>query len=69
MATPAMAVNEGELVHLASPVLVTGFGPFLHHPVNASWAAVQELEKIGLQNSKLRSAVPLVTREVSLVAP
>ncbi|XP_072261122.1 pyroglutamyl-peptidase 1 isoform X3 [Pyxicephalus adspersus] len=29
-------------------VVVTGFGPFGEHAVNASWVAVQELEKIGL---------------------
>ncbi|XP_074834313.1 pyroglutamyl-peptidase 1 isoform X2 [Carettochelys insculpta] len=30
------------------PVVVTGFGPFGEHAVNASWIAVQELEKLGL---------------------
>ncbi|XP_053228688.1 pyroglutamyl-peptidase 1 isoform X2 [Podarcis raffonei] len=29
-------------------VVVTGFGPFGEHSVNASWIAVQELEKLGL---------------------
>lgn len=29
-------------------VIVTGFGPFGEHAVNASWVAVQELEKLGL---------------------
>ncbi|KAM9330572.1 pyroglutamyl-peptidase 1 [Gastrophryne carolinensis] len=29
-------------------VVVTGFGPFGEHKVNASWVAVQELEKLGL---------------------
>ncbi|KAM7024656.1 pyroglutamyl-peptidase 1 isoform 2-T2 [Acridotheres tristis] len=29
-------------------VVVTGFGPFGEHAVNASWIAVQELEKLGL---------------------
>uniref|UniRef100_S4R510 Pyroglutamyl-peptidase I n=1 Tax=Petromyzon marinus TaxID=7757 RepID=S4R510_PETMA len=27
---------------------VTGFGPFREHNVNASWVAVQELEKLGM---------------------
>ncbi|XP_018425317.1 PREDICTED: pyroglutamyl-peptidase 1 isoform X1 [Nanorana parkeri] len=31
-------------------VVVTGFGPFGEHAVNASWVAVQELEKAGLQD-------------------
>ncbi|KAG8454653.1 hypothetical protein GDO86_001030 [Hymenochirus boettgeri] len=29
-------------------IVVTGFGPFGEHTVNASWVAVQELEKLGL---------------------
>ncbi|XP_053558929.1 pyroglutamyl-peptidase 1 [Bombina bombina] len=29
-------------------VVVTGFGPFGEHTINASWVAVQELEKLGL---------------------
>ncbi|KAF7692450.1 pyroglutamyl-peptidase 1 [Silurus meridionalis] len=29
-------------------VIVTGFGPFGEHSVNASWVAVQELMKLGL---------------------
>ncbi|KAG8594437.1 hypothetical protein GDO81_001204 [Engystomops pustulosus] len=29
-------------------VVVTGFGPFGEHAVNASWVAVQELKKLGL---------------------
>ncbi|XP_053524075.1 pyroglutamyl-peptidase 1 isoform X2 [Artibeus jamaicensis] len=32
-------------------VVVTGFGPFGEHTVNASWVAVQELEKLGLGDS------------------
>ncbi|XP_039623130.1 pyroglutamyl-peptidase 1 [Polypterus senegalus] len=31
-------------------VVVTGFGPFGEHTVNASWVAVQELKKLGLGN-------------------
>ena len=49
------AMNEDR-----GPVLVTGFGPFRHHPVNASWAAVQELEAIGISQP-----TQLVTKEVS----
>uniref|UniRef100_A0A8C5LTC2 Pyroglutamyl-peptidase I n=1 Tax=Leptobrachium leishanense TaxID=445787 RepID=A0A8C5LTC2_9ANUR len=32
-------------------VVVTGFGPFGEHKVNASWIAVQELDKLGLGES------------------
>ena len=46
------------------PILVTGFGPFHNHAVNASWAAVQELEKIEILNSDSQ-IIPLVTKEVS----
>ena len=42
------------------PVLVTGFGPFGHRSVNASWAAVQELEAVGISQPGR-----LVTKEVS----
>ena len=44
------------------PVLVTGFGPFHHHVVNASWVAVQEMKKLGVKhNSK---EVRLEIREI-----
>ncbi|XP_026940514.1 pyroglutamyl-peptidase 1 isoform X2 [Sagmatias obliquidens] len=33
------------------PGLFVGFGPFGEHTVNASWIAVQELEKLGLGDS------------------
>ncbi|XP_045778003.1 pyroglutamyl-peptidase 1 [Maniola jurtina] len=31
-------------------VLVTGFGPFLNHPVNASWEAVRSMNKEEIEN-------------------
>ncbi|XP_071079518.1 pyroglutamyl-peptidase 1-like [Haliotis cracherodii] len=42
-------------------VLVTGFGPFGCHKVNASWVAVQELEKLGLGDD-----VDLVTQKLAV---
>ena len=33
------------------PVLVTGFGPFYGHSVNASWVAVQEMAELTVHNS------------------
>ena len=47
----------------SSVVLVTGFGPFHHHTVNASWAAVQELQKIGVRDVD-SVGVTLAIREV-----
>ena len=43
-------------------VLVTGFGPFGVHKVNASWVAVQELEALGLDDP----FVDLVVEEISV---
>lgn len=44
------------------PVLVTGFGPFHHHSVNASWVAVQELHKVGVEHKS--KPVRLEIREI-----
>jgi pyroglutamyl-peptidase len=41
-------------------VIVTGFGPFASHSVNASWVAVQEMERTG----GLGDDVTLVTTEI-----
>ncbi|XP_053321699.1 pyroglutamyl-peptidase 1 [Spea bombifrons] len=40
-------------------VVVTGFGPFGEHAVNASWVAVKELEKLGLGDE-----VDLIVHEI-----
>lgn len=54
-----------ELEENESPVLVTGFGPFGHHLINASWEAVKELEKLGIEyNSK---PLCLKTRQVPVL--
>ena len=42
-----------------SSVTVEGFGPFGNHLVNASWVAVQELEKMGVAND-----IDLVVKEI-----
>jgi pyroglutamyl-peptidase len=43
-------------------VVVTGFGAFGVHKINASWVAVKELEKIGLTDP----FVSLTTEEVKV---
>ncbi|XP_072167218.1 pyroglutamyl-peptidase 1-like [Diadema setosum] len=43
-------------------VVVTGFGPFGEHNVNASWVAVQELQRIGLKDD-----IELVVKEVPVI--
>ena len=43
-------------------VVVTGFGPFGAHKVNASWVAVQELKAIGLEDP----FVDLVVEEITV---
>ncbi|XP_070541925.1 pyroglutamyl-peptidase 1-like [Ptychodera flava] len=52
-------------------VVVTGFGPFGEHKVNASWQAVQELEQIGLLNnvSLITKEMPVVYDDVKTIVP
>lgn len=47
------------------PVLVTGFGPFGHHTVNASWVAVSGLKKLGVEHNARQ--VPLEAKEIPVV--
>jgi len=57
--TEAVTNGHGNGEHNeAVTVVVTGFGPFGVHRVNASWAVVQELKKVGIEN------VNLVTCEI-----
>ncbi len=42
--------------------MITGFGPFGSHSVNASWVAVNELNRMGLGLSD----VDLVTKEITV---
>lgn len=44
-------------------ILVTGFGPFGKHAVNASWEAVKELEKMS-DDLNQRYGIQLITENV-----
>ena len=59
-----MACQSHSMETANSVVLVTGFGPFHHHTVNASWAAVKELQNIGVWDVDSDLPVPLAIREV-----
>ncbi|XP_072050736.1 pyroglutamyl-peptidase 1-like [Amphiura filiformis] len=52
-------------------VVVTGFGPFGEHEVNASWVAVQELAKMGLSNDVelLVCEIPVIYKDVKERVP
>ena len=57
-----------------NPVMVTGFGPFHHHTVNASWVAVQEMSKLGIKHNSKRiplkiAEIPVAYDVVSSVVP
>ena len=54
--------GSGESESQEAPVLVTGFGPFHHHTVNASWVAVQEMAKLGVEHKSRK--IPLKVAEV-----
>ena len=51
--------------------IFSGFGPFGEHEVNASWVAVQELAKIGLDNSVelLVCEIPVIYKDVKERVP
>ncbi len=46
-------------------VLVTGFGPFFHHKVNASWEAVKEMVSMGVRHEGKEAKVE--AREIPVV--
>ncbi|XP_017764648.1 PREDICTED: pyroglutamyl-peptidase 1 [Eufriesea mexicana] len=52
-----MDINEKYIV------LVTGFGPFGNHIINASWEAVKELNKL-CANSKEMTDVEIIVKEI-----
>eukprot|EP00117_Sycon_ciliatum_P041521 scpid85774/ scgid30353/ Pyroglutamyl-peptidase 1; 5-oxoprolyl-peptidase; Pyroglutamyl aminopeptidase I; Pyroglutamyl-peptidase I; Pyrrolidone-carboxylate peptidase len=57
---------------MGKTILVTGFGPFKGHPVNASWEAVKELESIGLHIDGFDLVIkdiPVLYKEVSEMVP
>lgn len=56
---PSQEENPGQQ---ENPVFVTGFGPFRQHTVNASWVAVQEMAKLGIEHRSKK--VPLKIAEV-----
>lgn len=58
------ASQEDQAALPQGPILVTGFGPFHYHKENASWVAVQELEKLGVVHES--TSVPLETREIQV---
>ncbi|XP_034172373.1 pyroglutamyl-peptidase 1 [Osmia lignaria lignaria] len=46
-------------------VLITGFGPFSNHIVNASWEAVKELNKLCATSKELKN-VEVIVKEMSV---
>ncbi|KAJ8030046.1 Pyroglutamyl-peptidase 1 [Holothuria leucospilota] len=52
-------------------VVVTGFGPFGEHRVNASWAAVQEMSKLDLPDnlSLIQLEIPVEYKAVDKLVP
>ena len=51
--------------------VIAGFMPFGNHVVNASWAAVQELEKLGLgdENNLVIAEIPVEYSAVKKIVP
>ncbi|XP_015435399.1 PREDICTED: pyroglutamyl-peptidase 1, partial [Dufourea novaeangliae] len=43
--------------------LITGFGPFTGHVINASWEAVKELSKLSVDSEELKG-VKVITKEI-----
>lgn len=48
-------------------IIVTGFGPFGKHTINASWEAVKHLSKLNLQILKEQYNVNLIIKEIPVV--
>ncbi|CAG5125540.1 unnamed protein product, partial [Candidula unifasciata] len=53
-------------------VVVTGFGPFKGHKINASWVSVQELAKLDLDIDQVELVIyeiPVIYEEVKIIIP
>ena len=59
---PQQLLNVKVMICFLPLFIPAGFGPFGEHDVNASWVAVQELERMGLGDD-----VDLVTKEVPVI--
>lgn len=53
--------------NLKKNIVVTGFGPFNNHPVNASWEAVNHLSKIKSEILTKLYNVNLIVKEIPVV--
>ena len=47
---------------------VPGFGPFGEHKVNASWSAVQELQRLGLEDDDVELVISEIAVEYEMAA-
>lgn len=55
-------MRENQLNINGKKILITGFGPFNNHIVNASWEAVKELSKLWPQSELCN--IELITKQI-----